>query len=94
MKLFRLFNVYISAMGHKKMRITEKDFLLANRRAARLEEIEAHGREITFRSVKHKSRKVYDRKRLKRAVIKMSDDGSFLRDYLRETSSPKVGVNP
>lgn len=77
MKLFRLFNVYISAMGHKKMRITEKDFLLANRRAARLEEIEAHGREITFRSVKHKSRKVYDRKRLKRAVIKMSDDGSF-----------------
>lgn len=52
-------------MGHKKMRITEKDFILANRRAARLEEIEAHGREITFRSVKHKSRKVYDRKRLK-----------------------------
>ena len=76
MKLFRLFNVYISAMGHKKMRITEKDFLLANRRAARLEEIEAHGREITFRSVKHKSRKVYDRKRLKRAAIK-SDDGSL-----------------
>lgn len=64
-------------MGHKKMRITANDFILANRRAARLEEIAAHGKEITFRSVKHKSRKVYDRKRLKRAVIKMSDDGSF-----------------
>ena len=63
-------------MKHKKLQITEKDFLLANRRAARLEEIEAHGHEISFRSVTHKSRKVYDRKRLKRAVIK-SDDGSF-----------------
>ena len=58
------------------MRITEKDFLLANRRAARLEEIEAHGREITFRSVKHKSKKIYDRKRLNRAVIAL-DDGSI-----------------
>ena len=58
------------------MRITEKDFLLDNRRAARLEEIEAHGREITFRSVKHKSKKIYDRKRLNRAVIAL-DDGSI-----------------
>ena len=63
-------------MKHRKMRITEKDFLLANRRAARQEEIEAHGKAIIFRSVRHKSRKVYDRKRLKRAVIK-SDDGSY-----------------
>lgn len=63
-------------MKHKKMRITEKDFLLANRRAARAEEIEAHGKQITFRTVMQKSRKVYDRKRLKRAVIK-GDDGSF-----------------
>lgn len=64
-------------MKHKKLRINEKDFLLASRRAARLEEIEAHGHEISFRSVTHKSKKVYDRKRLKRAVIK-SDDGSFV----------------
>ena len=63
-------------MKRRKMRITEKDFLLANRRAARQEEIEAHGKAISFRSVKYRSRKVYDRKRLKRAVIK-SDDGSF-----------------
>ncbi len=56
----------------KTLRITEKDFLLANRRAARLEEIEAHGRPVTFRKAIHKSRKVYDRKALKRQA---SDDG-------------------
>ena len=63
-------------MKHNKMRITEKDFLLANRRAARTEEIEAHSKQITFRTVTQKSRKIYDRKRLKRAVIK-GDDGSY-----------------
>ena len=50
----------------KKLRITEKDFLLANRRAARMEEIEAHGRPVSFRVAIHKSKKVYDRKALKR----------------------------
>ena len=50
----------------KKLRITEKDFVLANRRAARIEEIEAHGRPVTFRSVIHKSKKVYNRKALKK----------------------------
>ena len=50
----------------KKLRITEKDFLLANRRAARMEEIEAHGRPVSFRKAIHKSKKVYDRKALKR----------------------------
>lgn len=53
----------------KKLRITEKDFLLANRRAARMEEIEAHGRPVSFRKVIHKSKKVYDRKVLKKAGI-------------------------
>ena len=48
-----------------KSRITEADFMLANRRAARLEEIAAHGRPVSFRKAVHKSRKVYDRKRLK-----------------------------
>jgi len=51
---------------NRTLRITEKDFLLANRRAARLEEIEAHGRPVTFRKAIHKSKKVYDRKALKR----------------------------
>ena len=63
-------------MKHNKMRITEKDFLLANRRAARAEDIEAHSKQITFRTVTQKFRKIYDRKRLKRAVIK-GDDGSY-----------------
>lgn len=53
----------------KKLRITEADFILANRRAARLEEIEQHGRPITFRKTIHKSRKVYDRKRSKKIEI-------------------------
>ena len=50
----------------KKLRITEKDFLLANRRAARMEEIEAYGRPVSFRKAIHKSKKVYDLKALKR----------------------------
>jgi hypothetical protein len=49
----------------KTLRITEADFMLANRRAARLEEIAEHGRPVTFRKALHRSKKVYDRKRLK-----------------------------
>ena len=50
----------------RKLRITEADFMLANRRAARMEEIEKHGRPVSFRKAIHKSRKVYNRKRLKK----------------------------
>ena len=57
----------------KKLRITEKDFLLANRRAARIEEIQEHGRPVSFRTALHKSKKVYDRKRLKKAGITNDD---------------------
>ena len=59
----------------KRLRITEQDFLLANRKAAREEEILAHGKPISFRSHLHKSKKQYDRKRLKRA-LKSMDEGS------------------
>ena len=76
MKLSGVSDVYIVAMKHKKLRITEKDFLLANRRAARDEEIRAFGKQILFRTATHKSKKVYDRNSQKRADIK-SDDGSF-----------------
>ena len=48
-------------------------FMLANRRAARLEEIAEHGRPVSFRKAVHKSKKVYDRKRLKRMEQKLSD---------------------
>ncbi len=50
--------------------------MLANRRAARLEEIAEHGRPVSMRSALHKSKKVYDRKRLKKAGI-TSDDLPF-----------------
>ena len=53
----------------KKLRITEADFMLANRRAARLEEIAEHGRPVSFRKALHKSRKIYDRKRMKKTGI-------------------------
>ena len=53
----------------KKLRITEADFMLANRRAARLEEIAEHGRPVSFRKALHKSRTVYDRKRMKKTGI-------------------------
>lgn len=61
----------------KKLRITEVDFMLANRRAARMEEISDHGRPVSMRSALHKSKKVYDRKRLKRAGIEFKDSCSF-----------------
>lgn len=51
----------------KKLRITEADYMLAQRRAARLEEIAAHGKPVSMRSAIHKSRKIYNRKRLKKA---------------------------
>ena len=52
--------------------------MLANRRAARAEDLVEHGgRPVSFRTVLHKSKKVYDRKRLKRAVIEFKDGCSF-----------------
>ena len=36
-----------------KYRITQKDFMLANRKAAREEEIESHGKQIIFRNSKN-----------------------------------------
>ena len=56
-------------MTLKKFRITQEDFLLGNRRAARLEDIERHGRPTAFRSKLQESRKAYDRKALKRKPI-------------------------
>ena len=58
----------------KKLRITEADYMLANRRAARLEEIAEHGRPVSFRKAVHKSKKIYDRKRLKRMEQRHSDN--------------------
>ena len=64
-------------MAKNKFRITEKDFLLANRKASREEEIARYGKQVLFRTTKQKSKKVYDRKRLKKAGIN-SDDLPFI----------------
>ncbi len=42
--------------------------MLAQRRAARLEEIAEHGKPVSFRKALHKSKKVYDRKRIKKQI--------------------------
>ena len=60
----------------QKMRITLADFILANRRASRAEEIEKYGQQVHNRRMVHKSKKKYDRKAMKRAVIK-GDDSSY-----------------
>ena len=54
----------------KKLRITASDYVLANRRAARAEEIAQHGRQVSMRRSVHKSKKVYDRNALKRQAHK------------------------
>ena len=46
-------------------RITEADYIRARRRADRLAEIEAHGKQVSFRHTLHGSRKAYDRKKMK-----------------------------
>ena len=61
-------------MKQKKFRITQEDYLKANRRAARQEEIESYGHPVRGRAMVHRSKKVYDRNRMKRAAI-ANDDG-------------------
>ena len=64
-------------MKRKKLRITEADYLKAKRRASRQEEIESHGHPVQGRAIIHKSKKVYDRNRMKRAAIKSDDSSHF-----------------
>lgn len=56
-------------LKRKRLRITEDDYILANRRAARAEEIELHGRPVSFRKMLHKSKKTYNRKREKAVKV-------------------------
>jgi hypothetical protein len=53
----------------KKRTFTQRDYIKANRRASRLEEIENHTRPVSIAGV-HKSKKVYDRKRGKAEMKK------------------------
>lgn len=50
-----------------KKRITEEDYIKANRRASREEEIRAHGKPLP-KSKAHKSKKIYDRKKSKAGI--------------------------
>ena len=53
-----------------KMRITEQDYVNAVRRANRELEIALFGKQVSMRGgIKHKSKKVYDRKRYKQVTI-------------------------
>ena len=52
-----------------KYRITQKDFMLANGKAAREEEIESHGKQIIFRKKIHIPKTVYNRQKFKRYEI-------------------------
>ncbi|MCQ2143303.1 MAG: hypothetical protein MJY56_04460 [Bacteroidales bacterium] len=60
--------------SNSKLRITLKDFVKANKRAARLEEIQSHGRPVEIWTITHKSKKAYDRNRLKRTPL-TQDEG-------------------
>lgn len=48
----------------KKVQFDREDYLKANRKLSREEEIKTHGRPVRIGGV-HKSKKVYDRKRSK-----------------------------
>lgn len=49
----------------RKQTITERDYIKANRKASREEEISAHGRPVSQRPKVHRSDAEYDRRRQK-----------------------------
>ena len=63
-------------MKHKKKNKqigTLADYIKANRKASREEEILAHGKPVSSRPAVFKSKKVYDRKRQKKDIPDMED---------------------
>lgn len=64
----------------KKLKITEKDYLKAHRKASREEELARHGRPLRYRAV-HVSGRIYNRKKQKAGL----KDLPF---FMRETLSP------
>ena len=58
-------------MKNRKKQIgTLADYVKANRKASREEEIQNHGKQISMRPAVFKSKKVYDRKKLKNDNLK------------------------
>lgn len=69
---FRVYKIIAIFAGQKITimnigKFTRRDYIKANRKASREAEIETHTRPIRFNRV-HKSKKVYDRKRMKAAI--------------------------
>lgn len=57
-------------MKNRKRQIgTLADYVKANRKASREEEIKAHGKQVSMRPAVFKSKKVYDRKKQKKTGI-------------------------
>lgn len=52
----------------RKNKITQQDYLKAHRKASREEEITLHGKSIR-RSTVHRSKKIYNRKRMKAGIL-------------------------
>lgn len=50
-------------------KIKEIDYIKANRKAAREDEIAQYGKQIRYRTNVHKSKKVYDRQRYKKIAF-------------------------
>lgn len=53
-----------------KKRITQDDYIKANRKASREAEIEQHGHPVCYKRV-HETKKVYNRKKIKAADEKL-----------------------
>lgn len=51
-----------------KRRITEVDYIKANRKASREDEISLYGRQISARTIVQKSKKAYNRQRDKKNI--------------------------
>lgn len=65
----------------KKYKITEQDYLKAQRKASREEEITLHGKPIHQRRMVHLSKKIYNRKRMKAGVKILSFSLTGLLEY-------------
>lgn len=50
-------------MKNKKLTFAQEDYIKANRKASREEEIAMYGKQIAFRTTVHKSKKKYNRQR-------------------------------
>ena len=60
-----------------RQRITEVDYIKANRKAAREDEIRLYGKQISNRTVVQKSKRMYNRQRDKKVPLFLYFYGKF-----------------